>query len=196
MNTKIIYILVFCLGTLSACATKPTTGKPGQAKQKEINNAARPIKPRPDCMSELLAFSDSYSSLTLELQKNTFTETNLALLDNKNDVTQRIKLAMILSLPSSRLRDVNKAQILLQDLLRENNLNSSESALVSLLYEYTLENSKLIQKNRDDSKKLEATQTRYESIQQKYDALELKLNELKNIEKTMNDRDVTPGNKP
>ena len=183
MNIKIIYILILCLGTLSACASKPFTSRPGDVKQKEINNTANPAKPKQDSTIELLAFSDSYSNLTLESQKKSFAETNLALVENKNDVTQRIKLAMMLSIPSSRLRDVGKAQILLQDLLQKNSLNPSESALVSLLYEYTSDSAKQIQKNRDDAKKLEASQAKYENLQQKYDALEQKLNDLKKYRK-------------
>ena len=44
--------------------------------------------------------------------------------------------------------------------------------------------------------KLESTQQKYETLQQKYEALEQKLNELKNIEKTMNERNIKTDNKP
>lgn len=196
MNAKIIYVLIFSLSTLSACATKPNSGTPTQVKVKEINYTTNPVKPKQDSTVELLIFSESYSNLTVESQKAAFTETNQALAENRNDLTQRIKLAIMLSTPASRVRDINKAQTLLLDLLQENNLSTSESALISLLYEYVMDNSKLTQKNRDDAKKLEATQTKYENLQQKYDALEQKLNDLKNIEKTMNDRDAKPVSKP
>lgn len=182
MNVKKLFVLIACLSALSACATKPHISKPDEVKQESI--------------AELLAFSDSYSNLTSESQKATFAETNQTLAVNKSDVTQRIKLAIMLSIPSSRLRDVGKAQALLQNLLQENSLNPSESSLVSLLYEYILDTAKQTQKNRDDAKKLEAAQVRYENLQQKYDELEQKLNDLKNIEKTMNDRDTKPASKP
>ena len=196
MNVKKLFVLIACLSALSACATKIHTSKPEEVKQNGINNTVKLAKARQEHIADLLSFSDSYSNLTVESQKTIFAETNQTLVENKYDVTQRIKLAIMLSIPSSRLRDVAKAQALLQNLLQENSLNPAESALVSLLYEYILDTAKQTQKNRDDVKKLEAAQVKYENLQQKYDELEQKLNDLKNIEKTMNDRDTKPASKP
>lgn len=191
-----IYILFICLSLLSACADKHINNSLNTIKKNETINTAQLNKMSQDNVIELVKFYDSYTSLTLDEQKKTYADMNEALIENKYDISQRIKLAMMLSLPSSRMRDNNKAQILLQNLLQENNLNSAEYALVNLLYEYTLDGTKQMQKNRDETKKLEAVQTKYENLQQKYDALEQKLNDLKNIEKTMNERDIKPANKP
>ncbi|MDD2932905.1 MAG: hypothetical protein PHO76_03380 [Methylotenera sp.] len=196
MTKSNIYVLLICLSLLNACANKHTLNSMDDIKPNKINNPAQQERLKQDNVIELVKFYDSYTSLTLDDQKKTYTNMNEALMENKNNLSQRIKLAMMLSLPSSRVRDNNKAQILLQNLLQENNLNSAEYALVNLLYEYTLDSTKQMQKNRDEAKKLEAAQTKYENLQQKFDALEQKLNDLKNIEKTMNERDIKPANKP
>ncbi len=196
MTKNNMYVLLICLSLLNACTNKHILNSVDGVKQNKINNSSQQERMRQDNVIELVKFYDSYTSLTLDEQKKTYADTNEALIENKNDISQRIKLAMMLSLPSSRMRDNNKAQILLQNLLQENNLNSAEYALVNLLYEYTLDSTKQMQKNRDETKKLEAAQTKYENLQQKYDALEQKLNDLKNIEKTMNERDIKPANKP
>lgn len=146
---------------------------------------------------DLLAFIESYSNLTPEAQRKIFTSTNQTLAENKNNLKARTNLAVILALPTSRLRDPAKAQALLQDLLREESLETSESALIGLLYEYSLEPIKPPQKSREELKKLELMQQKYdalaqkqETLMQKNETLEKKLTELKNIEKTMSERAV------
>jgi glutathionylspermidine synthase len=151
---------------------------------------------RQDRVNSLLLFIDRYSNDTLDAQKKSFNETNRMLIENKLDLTERIKLAIMLSLPSSRMRDTTKAQSLLQDLLQENSLNPTESAFAGLFYEYILDDIKQSQKNRDDLKKLDLNQQKLEALQQKYDALDKKLNDLKNIEKTISDRDSKVISKP
>jgi hypothetical protein len=147
-------------------------------------------------VNSLLLFIDRFSNDTLDAQRKSFNETNRALIENKSNLTERIKLAIMLSLPSSRLRDTVKAQNLLQELLQGNSLNPTESALTSLFYEYVLDDIKQYQKNKDDLKKLDLTQQKLEALQQKYDALDKKLNDLKNIEKTISDRDSKVISKP
>lgn len=171
-------LLLCCVLFISACASS-------------INNSGVKLGrlARQDHVVELLKFFEDYSNMTPEAQKKALNETNQVLATNKNDLIHRIRLAAMLALPTSRVRDMNKAQGLLLDLLQENNLNATDSALVSLLYEYTVFDNKQLQKYREESKKLDATQ-------QKYDALEQKLNELKNIEKTMNERAVKTDSKP
>jgi len=125
-------------------------------------------------------------------RKKTFAETAQVLAENKNNLLYRIKLASMLALPTSRMRDNAKAQNLLQDILQENVLSPVDFSLVSLLYEYTTDYAKQSQKNREDIKKIEVFQQKYEASELKNKALEQKLNELKNIEKTMNERDTKP----
>lgn len=200
MNVKVIMSISVLILTLTACANKNLSNPP------VIDNNAIKVQSTDVTASkeyrvnDLLLFIDRFSNGTLEAQKKILNETNRALSENKADLIERIKLAIIYSLPSSRLRDTAKAQNLLQDLLQENNLNSVESALTSLFYEHVLDDIKQAKKNRDDLKKLELSQQNLEALQQKYEALDKKLNDLKNIEKTISDRDIKvllkPVNKP
>jgi hypothetical protein len=185
MSIKNAIPLIFCAMALITCAGKSVNDNPLRT-----HNAVISVSAKQESIIKLLAFSDNFSNLTLEAQKKVFAETNQALTENKNDLTQRIQLAIMLSIPSSRLRDLGKAQNLLQELLQENTLTAPESALISLLYEYTVDNIKQSQKNKDDAAKLELIQQKYENLQQKNTALEQKLNDLKDIEKTMNERDT------
>ena len=200
MSIKVIISLSILLLSLSACASKGMTSKPADkessmSKTLEIKKTEMSDS-KLDRVDNLLLFIDRFSNDTFDVQKKSFNETSRALIENKTDLTERIKLAIMLSLPSSRLRDTTKAQSLLQDLLQENTLNPSESALTSLFYEYVLDDIKQSQKNRDDLKKLDLSQQKLEALQQKYDALDKKLNDLKNIEKTISDRDSKVISKP
>ena len=200
MSIKVIISLSILLLSLSACASKGMTSKPADkessmSKTLEIKRTEMSDS-KLDRVDNLLLFIDRFSNDTFDVQKKSFNETSRALIENKTDLTERIKLAIMLSLPSSRLRDTAKAQSLLQDLLQENTLNPGESALTSLFYEYVLDDIKQSQKNRDDLKKLDLSQQKLEALQQKYDALDKKLNDLKNIEKTISDRDSKVISKP
>jgi len=191
MHIKTSTLLLCSLFLLCACAAKPSIHDSSVR-----NNGFKLISNKQDHTLELLTFCESYSNLTADAQKKIFASSNQALAANKNDLVHRIKLAIMLALPSSRLRDTTKAQSLLQDLLQEDNLSEPDSALVSLLYEYTLFDNKQSQKSREDTKKYEMTQQKYDALLQKNEALEQKLNELKNIEKTMTERSTKADIKP
>jgi len=191
MNSKNFTLLLCSLILSCACSSKTIiSNTAGNGKMNTIKTS--PFKQ--NNVAELLAFIDSYSNLTPEMQKKAFAETNQALAENKNNLLNHLKLASMYALPTSRLRDNTKAQNLLQDLLQENTLHPSDSYLISLLYEYTTDYTKQLQKNRDDMKKLETAQQKYEALELKNKVLEQKLNELKNIEKTMSDRDSKSNN--
>jgi hypothetical protein len=201
MRIKPLFLLI--IGTLlfTGCALKPVADKNNSPNQPKSNtstgNSTTPSTSasKQDHVYELLSFLDSYSNMTLDAQKKAFSAVSQALSENKTDTALRIKLAGMYAIPSSRLRDLNKAQSQLQDLLQENTLAPGDYNLVSLLYEYSVFDNKQLQKEREEIKKLEATTQRLDSTQQKldalqqrYDALEQKLNDLKNIEKTLNER--------
>jgi len=188
MNIKNFTILLCSLVLACGCINKTDMSKAAPAK------SYKAMASKQDHVIELISFIDSYSNLAPEIQKKVFTETNQALAENSKDLVLHIKLACMYALPSSRMRDNAKAQNLLQDLLQGNILNPADSSLVSLLYEYTSDNTKQLQKSREDIKKLDSIQQRYEALEQKNKALEQKLNELKNIEKTMSERDTKPSN--
>jgi hypothetical protein len=195
MSIKVIIslsVLVLSLGACASMTSKPVDKEPNATKTLDIIKIET-LAAKQDRVISLLLFIDRFSNDTLDAQRKSF---NQALLENKSDLTGRIKLAVMFSLPSSRIRDTTKAQNLLQELLQENSLNPTESALTSLFYEYVLDNIKQSQKNKDDLKKLDLNQQKLETLQQKYDALDKKLNDLKNIEKTISGRDSKVTSKP
>lgn len=194
MSFKSVITLAVLL-SLGACATKNVSSDSSSAKMADFKKLAATIVNKEDRTNELLLFIDRFSNESLEVQKKIFIDTNHALAEDKLDLTERIKLAIMLALPSSRIRDTAKAQILLQDLLQGNNLNPTESALTSLFYEYVLDDIKQSQKNKEDLKRLDLSQQKLDALQQKYDALDKKLNDLKNIEKTISERDSKVINK-
>ncbi|HEY9278361.1 MAG TPA: hypothetical protein VIO87_09170 [Methylotenera sp.] len=195
MNSKnftiILFSLIFgCACSNNAIVSNNTTGNGNAGRANTLKTNAF----KQNNAIELLAFIDSYSNLAPEMQKKVFAETNQVQAENKNNLLSRLKLASMLALPTSRLRDNAKAQNLLQDILQEHTLHPADFALISLLYEYTTDYTKQSQKNRDEIKKLESAQQKYEALELKNKVLEQKLNELKNIEKTMNDRDSKSSN--
>ena len=206
MRFKNISILLYSLTLVCACAIKNVPVKTDAVKAPAPSNTPAPaslpnsiakvFSPKQERISELLLFIENYSNLAPDAQKKIFASTNQSLAENKNNLLSRSKLAIMLALPTSRLRDPIKAQNLLQDLLREDGLDAQENALLGLLYEYAIDDTKQWQKSREDAKKLEASQQKYEVLQQKHETLEQKLNELKNIEKTMGERNIKTDSKP
>lgn len=192
---RIITLTILTL-SLAACATNNTGNESASNKTSDIRKIMKLGSSKENRSDEWLLFLDRFSNASIDVQKKMFNETNHLLTEDKSNLAERVKLAIMLSLPSSKLRDTAKAQNLLQDILQSNNLNSTESAFTGLLYEYVVYDNKLTQKNKDDLKKSEVTQQKLEALQQKYDALDKKLNDLKNIEKTINERDVKAANKP
>lgn len=192
MNYRNLIIIVCSILLISACSNRAIVNS--TTTDSNHGNALTMNPFKTSHTTTLLVFMNSYSNLTPEMQKKVFAETNQMLTENKSHVLNRLKLASMLALPGSRLRDNAKAQLLLQELLQDNALASSDQALISLLYEYTTDNARQLQKSREDIKKLESMQQKYEVMELKNKSLEQKLNELKNIEKTMSDRDAKSGN--
>ncbi len=202
MHCKNLILGICALLLISACVAKNSTVKTDATKAPPPSSTsisatvAKMLPEKHERLIELLSFIESYSNLAPDAQKKVFAATNQALADSKSNLMQRAKTAIMLALPTSRLRDPAKAQALLQDLLRDDSLDSQENALLGLLYEYAQDDSKQSQKSRDDAKRIETLQQKYETLQQKHEALEQKLNELKNIEKTMNERSTKTDSKP
>jgi len=174
-------LLTFCLCIFcAACvnlANKPSSGvKLAPAK---INDAG-----------EFLSFSETFSNLPLNEQKQVLAATNQSLALNPNDLTNRMKLVMIYGLPSSNLLDYPKAQNLLQQILQENILANSQLAFAHLMFDYLVASNKVNKNNHDDQKRAELLQQKNEALQIKLEAAQQKLDELKNIEKSMGERDL------
>ena len=170
------------------------------------NMTAKVNPPKNNDAIEYLEFAETYSNLFPDMQKQTLSTTNQALVLNKNDIAHRMKLVMIYGLPSSSLLDTVKAQNLLQQILQEDILSNSQLAFAHILFDYLVVANKVTKNNGDDQKrvdslqqknealqlKLEAAQQKLEASQQKLEASEQKLNELKKIEKSMGERDSKP----
>jgi len=103
-----------------------------------------------------------------------------------------MKLVMIYGLPSSNFLETPKAQNLLQQLLQENILANSQLSFAHLLFDYLVMINKEIKNNREDRKHVELLLQKNEALQLKLDAAQQKLEELKNIEKSMGERDIAP----
>ena len=204
---------------ITACvnpAAKPNMGsKPSIAPK--LNNEPKPsIEPKlnvetkpsngiklapteANSASEFLKFAETYADLPTSSQKQALTSTNQVLLANPNDLLHRMKLVMIYGLPSSSLQDSLKAQNLLQQILQENILLESQQAFAHVLFDYIVAINKLNKSTQHHDKlveqlqtKQEAAQQKLEASQQKLEATQQKMNELKNIEKSMGERDAAP----
>ncbi|HEY8117648.1 MAG TPA: hypothetical protein VIE91_00265 [Methylophilaceae bacterium] len=157
-------ILLISLLLLNACAEFTKTQSPAKVVNAETVNMH-------SSNEALLDFAEHFADLSAESQKK---ELSLAS-QNKQDINSKIKVAMIYALPGSKLRDTAKAQFLLDELARDKSLDKESRSLVSLLAEYTNDSNRLALKLRDEQKR--------------GDTLQQKLDDLKNIEKTMVDRD-------
>jgi hypothetical protein len=167
-------ILALCSALLNGCVTQPTA-------------QTQPISPltlfKQDDISDILAFSHTFAKLDTESQKRTFDEVNQQAIKNRNNTLLQTKLAIMLALPSSDQQDPAKAASLMQTLLHNKALSEPETAFIETLYAFT---SDIIRQQlfiKDESKKNEAAVQKYEVLQKKYNALEQKLTDLKNIEK-------------
>ncbi|HOY71143.1 MAG TPA: hypothetical protein PL131_00295 [Methylotenera sp.] len=213
MKTRKSLILLLASLLITACsspANKPNS-KPTELKQASESRTIFSTKSAD--VNDYLAFAEEYANLSPEAQKQTLNATNQQLATNANDLLQRFKLAMIYALPSSTLQDGQKAQNLLLSILQENQLTNTQNAYAHVLFDYVMALNKASKSGREDEKridtilqkndnlqnkldstqqKLASTQQKLEATQQKLEAAQQKIDELKNIEKSMGQREVSP----
>lgn len=146
--------------------------------------------------NDILAYALHYGALSAEDQRKEHALVMQAYNHDKQDVTNRMKAALVLSLPASRQRDNARALALLDEIQRDNDADPDTKAVSSLLKEYVSERQKLEenaaklgQKAADERKRVEALQARTDELQLKADSLQQKLDELKNIERALRNRD-------
>ncbi len=196
MTKPYLIVLLACLATACVSSGTQTNG---------IDKINPPVKVNPTKngdATEFLTFAESFSNSSADVQKQMWIETNRALTLNPNDLLHRMKLVMIYGLPSSSLADTAKAQNLLQQILQEGILANSQLAFSNLLFDHLVAINKLTKFSNGDPKRLETLQQKNEALQIKLDATQhkleaaqQKLDELKKIEKSMGERDVTPKNR-
>lgn len=180
MHHKNTTLLITMLLALSACVNQTALQHPADINRTS-EAVAQPSSTRVPLASMLLIFFTHYAALDTDGQKQVFAQVNQQLKQDPNNLAQRIKLAGLLSLPSSYARDLTKSQTQLQSLLQDPALIEADAALVAVLYEYTQDSGKLQQKLKDEAKKNEG--------------LQQKLIDIKNIEKTMIERNSNLDNK-
>ena len=193
MKKNNLFILLCLSLTLSACASqasKLSTDK--QNAEARPANGVKLIPTKNSDASEFLNFAESYANLPIDMQKQELANTNQALALNPNDLLHRMQLVMIYGLPSSSLLDTPKAQNLLQQILQENILVNTQLAYAHVLFDYLIAVNKANKGNKDDQKRAEMLQQKNEALQQKLETAQQKLDELKNIEKSMGERDPAP----
>lgn len=134
-----------------------------------------------DLDDELLGYARRFGELSADGQKKEYTLTMQSLNRNKNDISARMKAALIAALPSSRYRDNARAIGLLDEIQRDKRVDSATQSLAALLKDYATER----QKADDNAAKL-AQKAKDE--QQRADDLQQKLDDLRNIEKTLIER--------
>jgi hypothetical protein len=182
---KTIFIASICL--ISACATSPVADKVNLDVTTHASAKFSPIAHAHTI--ELLDFIAMYPDLPTETQRGIFKEVSQALVDDHNDPKLHIQQGAMLALPNSDVRDSIIAQQLLQKLLDNKVLNESDTSLVKLLLTFVHDQNKQQSKAREETKK-------NEDLKQKNKALVQQLNDLKNIEKTMIERNTKANPNP
>jgi len=153
-----------------------------QASQTKTNNeGVKLITNRDSKIQTLLASIQAFTNLKPEEQKLSIETSNKALLTNKNDLNQKIQLAAMLTLANKKLRNPTKAKEILDALSQDASLNAEDAALISLMQAYTSH----LQTAQKDLKRYDLKQ---DILLQRNEKLSRKLKDLKNIEKTMNNR--------
>jgi uncharacterized phage infection (PIP) family protein YhgE len=183
MHKPISILVLLSAMLLNACASLP---KNSNENTPSTASSATPLV----ADDGLLEYSSKFMELSAEAQKKELAQINEGLSQNKSDFNYRMKAAIIYAIPASRLRDVNKAQVLLDELIRDKTLDKRRKALAIILKDYMSENSKsvdesnrLLNENNKLSQKVRDEQKRAETLQQRLD-------DLKTIEKTMADREL------
>jgi|GEM_PF-2604703 len=179
--------LAYCISFLMAgCAPAPIKHPPPEPTPVVVIRAD----------NEILAYALRYGALSAEEQKKEHTQVLQAYEADKINMGNRMKAALVLSLPASRHRDNARALAILDDVQRDNDADQDTKAIAALLKEYVSERqkleenaAKLSQKANDERKRSEALQLKADELHHKAEGLQQKLDELKNIEKAMTTRD-------
>lgn len=190
MNSRHQLMAVLACMLLSACAHHPKSATPADPKQEHSphSSASPVITQQMSSSSSLLEFANNFSALPPETQKKELAAILHKISTNSDDLQQKTRAAIIYSIPGSKLRDALKAQPLLDELAREKQLGKEESAIVSILRDNSAEITKLNQRIREE-------QRRADDNQQKAGALQQKLDELKQIERTMMQKSLKDPNR-
>jgi hypothetical protein len=198
-----ILLSVILSMSVSACATKTTK----KAAVKEVPEARNETSVEsatlyPSSSESSIGGEDAVTeyinkvlNMSADAQKKELQDLIQAQQSNKQEIYTRTKLALLYGLPTSRVRDYSKAQSLAEELLKERSLDSERKAILIIMRDYLAETIKISIKLREEQKKgdalqgkLDALQIKADATQQRADSLQQKLDELKDIEKSMINR--------
>ncbi|SNR75567.1 hypothetical protein SAMN05192560_0901 [Methylobacillus rhizosphaerae] len=198
MNHQHLYALVFFAFLLSACAhQKQPLPKPATSTSSNVLEASSPsVIPSTTSGTQqksipivtLLEFASDFPESSQDSQRKELAQTLQKISDTPDNLYQKFKAATIYSIPGSRLRDTGKAQPLLDELSRIKHLNKAEYGLLAILREHASETTRLNQLIREEQK-------RAEENQQKATNLQRKLDELKQIERSMMQKSLKDSNR-
>lgn len=191
--------IIWLLLLLSGCAQQAT-----QAITNNTRTAEKSVIANMQTPSNLLLFSEAFVQLPAESQKKLLIEINQLVSAPNALLIDKLKLATMLTLPNSHVKDLNKAQALLHELSQSTGINRVDLAYIGLMQEWNISQLKTQQKIKEEAKttdhlaqkyealdqKNEVLTQKYEALQKKYEALEQKLTDLKNIEKSLSERDI------
>ncbi|MBL0010765.1 MAG: hypothetical protein IPP22_06745 [Nitrosomonas sp.] len=167
-------LLVLILGACNVAKPKPTI----QIIHKTIEQHKESLL---EYAANILdASEDAQKKNCLSLQE---------LSSNNQEIDTRMKLALLYGLPGSKVKNSNEAQVLLDDIIQEPLLDIEHKMLANLLHDYIVDTRKLSRQAKDEKERFNRLQIKAETVQQKADYLQRKLDELMAIEKTITDRD-------
>ena len=177
-NTPVLLILFVSI-LLNACAT-PT--------HEAVAPAAEVVpepSPAPIIHTEgILEYTGRVLAMPATGQREELAKLDARLALNNQDLNDRTKTAAIHALSEvPDIRNVTKAQVLLDELSRENDPDLERVTLVKILKNFIAEQQKSIRENNRLNQKVVDEQKRVEALQQK-------LEELKKIERNIVDRKV------
>lgn len=175
---KIIHAIILVL-ILGAC----TIVKPKPTNIQIINETKEQHK------ESILEYAANILDATEDAQKKELSELTQALSSNNREIHTRMKLALLYSLPNSKVKNSNEANALLDDIIQEPLLDIEHKMLANLLHNYIVDTRKLAQWIKDEKERSSRLEIKAKTAQQKADDLQKKLDELIAIEKTITDRD-------
>ncbi len=168
-------LLVLILGACNVAKPKPTI----QIIHKTIEQHKE----------SLLEYAANILDASEDAQKKELSELTRELSSNNQEIDTRMKLALLYGLPGSKVKNSNEAQVLLDDIIQEPLLDIEHKMLANLLHDYIVDTRKLSRQAKDEKERFNRLQIKAETVQQKADYLQRKLDELMAIEKTITDRD-------
>jgi hypothetical protein len=198
-------ILLSVILSMSVCACATKTTKKAVVKEAPEARSETPVESAtlyPSNSESTVGGEDAVTeyinkvlNMSADAQKKELQDLVQAQQSNKQEIYTRTKLALLYGLPTSRVRDYSKAQSLAEELLKERSLDSERKAILIIMRDYLAETIKISIKLREEQKKgdvlqgkLDALQIKADAAQQRADNLQQKLDELKDIEKSMINR--------